>query len=473
MPVLAVADRPRLRGTNAMTRRLSILAAILLTALLSSGLLDAAAATGPTPPTTAATGQTRAPASLGGPASTAVAPLAVTADAADLCAEVGSQAGFSDDRLVTAVAIALAESGCNPNVPDNFNGPTAGCPNGSYDRGLWQINDCYHAEVSDACAHDPQCNANAAYRISSGGTDWTQWATYGNGTGPYRNFLAQAQAAVDRLLRPGVDVASWGPGRLDVFARGSDQQLWHRWFDSGRWSGWEALGGTLTSDPSAVSRMDGVIDVFARGGSNQLVHRAFVRGQGWHAWEHLGGTLTSAPDAASWAAQRVDVFARGGDNQLVHLFFNGSWAPVWDHLGGTLTSAPSAVSWGANRIDVFARGGDNQLVHRYYQGGWAPSWDHLGGTLTSGPDAASWASGRLDVLARGGDNQLIHRYYQGGWAPSWDHLGGTLTSDPGAVSWHSTTHRIDVFARGGNNELVQRYYSNGWAATWTHLGTIP
>jgi Lysozyme like domain/Repeat of unknown function (DUF346) len=448
-----------------MTRVFRILAVILLAALLTGGLPGAATA-GPARPTTP--GQAQAPTSLDGPASTAVAPAAVAADAADLCAEVGSQAGFSGDRLVTAVAVALAESGCNPSAR-GVNPPTSGCPNGSVDRGLWQINNCYHAEVSDACAYDAQCNANAAYRISSGGTNWTPWSTYNSGA--YLSYLAQAQAAVDRLQKPGVDVASWGSGRLDVFARGNDQQLWHKWFDNGQWSGWEPLGGTLTSDPTAVSRSDGIIDVFARGGDNQLVHRSFVRGRGWSAWMHHGGTLTSAPDAASWGAQRVDVFARGGDNQLVHLYFNGSWAPSWDHLGGTLTSAPSAVSWGPNRIDVFARGSGDELVHRYYSGGWAGSWDHLGGTLTSGPDAASWGSGRLDVFARGGGNELVHRYYSGSWAATWDHLGGTLYSDPGAVSWGP--NRIDVLARGGGDELVQRYYASGWAATWTHLGNLP
>jgi hypothetical protein len=312
-----------------------------------------------------------------------------------------------------------------------------------------------------------------AYEAASG------WQPY-SGTNPHTDHVhfsfswagaRQQTTWWTARLDSGVDVASWGPGRLDVFTRGNDQQLWHKWFDSGQWSGWEPLGGTLTSDPTAVSRSDGVIDVFARGGDNQLVQRAFVRGQGWSAWVHHGGTLTSAPDAASWGAQRVDVFARGGDNQLVHLFFDGSWAPSWDHLGGTLTSAPSAVSWGPSRIDVFARGGSNELVHRYYAGGWAGSWDHLGGTLTSGPDAASWGSSRLDVFARGGDGQLVHRYYASGWAPSWDHLGGTLYSDPGAVSWGPS--RIDVFARGGSDELVQRYYAGGWAGSWTHLGNLP
>ena len=37
--------------------------------------------------------------------------------------------------------------------------------------------------------------------------------------------------------------STWGPDRLDVFARGRDGRLWHRWWDGTRWVEWEALVG--------------------------------------------------------------------------------------------------------------------------------------------------------------------------------------------------------------------------------------
>ena len=131
------------------------------------------------------------------------APATAAADtsaeaAADLCAEVGSRAGFRGDRLVTAVAVGMGESSCRPNA-QNANGPTKGCPNGSVDRGLWQINSCWHPSVSRSCAYDAQCNANAAYRISAQGSNFRPWAAYTNGS--YRKFLAEARAAVGRLTR--------------------------------------------------------------------------------------------------------------------------------------------------------------------------------------------------------------------------------------------------------------------------------
>ena len=121
-----------------------------------------------------------------------------TSAAADLCASVASRAGFSGDRLVTAVAVGMGESSCRPDA-QNSNGPTKGCPNGSVDRGLWQINSCWHPSVSKSCAYDAQCNANAAYRISSGGANWKPWVAYTNGG--YENYLDEARAAVGRLTQ--------------------------------------------------------------------------------------------------------------------------------------------------------------------------------------------------------------------------------------------------------------------------------
>lgn len=78
----------------------------------------------------------------------------------------------------------------------------------------------------------------------------------------------------------GPSVSSWSKSRLDVFARGTDNALWHKWFDGS-----------------------------------------------WHNWESLGGTLTSAPSAVSWSSGRIDVFVRGTGNALWHKWFDGSWRP--------------------------------------------------------------------------------------------------------------------------------------------------
>jgi hypothetical protein len=41
----------------------------------------------------------------------------------------------------------------------------------------------------------------------------------------------------------------------------------------------------------------------------------------WSGWEKLGGQLTSSPSACSWGGVRIDVFAKGTDNALWHKWF--------------------------------------------------------------------------------------------------------------------------------------------------------
>jgi hypothetical protein len=137
-----------------------------------------------------------APASAGAPAASAPSPsVATTADARP-CARAGRAAGWRGDVLVTAVAVAMAESGCTEGAT-NSNGPTAGCPGGSLDRGAWQINDCYQPQVSDACAFDLWCNAEQSYLISGRGADFTPWVTYN--TGAHQRYW---QVAVDAVNAP-------------------------------------------------------------------------------------------------------------------------------------------------------------------------------------------------------------------------------------------------------------------------------
>ncbi|WP_327003018.1 transglycosylase SLT domain-containing protein [Dactylosporangium sp. NBC_01737] len=167
-------------------RRLPLLALLALALILAA---PAAANAAPAP---------AKPASIGGPATGTVASngAQIAAVGIDLCAQVGYSAGFRGNSLVTAVAIAMAESSCNPSAVGS-NPAGTGCPNGSLDRGLWQINNCWHPEVNDTCAYNAQCNANAAYTISYSGTYWQPWSTYNNGA--YAGYLSAAQAAVDRL----------------------------------------------------------------------------------------------------------------------------------------------------------------------------------------------------------------------------------------------------------------------------------
>lgn len=119
---------------------------------------------------------------------------------------LGYFVGFRGQTLITAVAIAKAESGLR-RYAKGHNPPTAGCPLGSFDRGLWQINDCYHPEVSDTCAYDPLCNAQHAYIISNHGQSFHPWSTYNNGA--YKGNVPAVSARYNAGAWQPI-VQSWG-----------------------------------------------------------------------------------------------------------------------------------------------------------------------------------------------------------------------------------------------------------------------
>ena len=101
-------------------------------------------------------------------------------------------AGFEGDGLITAVAIALAESGgetgaYNPELQ-------AGTPVGQGSYGLWQIYLKAHPEFSSWDLYDPQSNANAAFKVSRNGSTFEPWSTYNSDA--YLKYMDRATAEV-------------------------------------------------------------------------------------------------------------------------------------------------------------------------------------------------------------------------------------------------------------------------------------
>lgn len=89
-------------------------------------------------------------------------------------------AGFAGADLVTAVAVALAESGGDPKA---YNPETAaGAPEGKGSYGLWQIYLNAHPEFEGWDLYDPQKNALAAFSVyQAAGNSFHPWSTFKNG----------------------------------------------------------------------------------------------------------------------------------------------------------------------------------------------------------------------------------------------------------------------------------------------------
>ncbi len=111
-------------------------------------------------------------------------PTVLSVATADACAQ---EAGFSGTNLEVAVAIAQAESSLEPGNT-NLNGGV--CSSGAFagqpneDRGIVQINNCAHPDISDSQAFNPTTAFQEMYAISGAGSSFLPWCTYDPGCDP-------------------------------------------------------------------------------------------------------------------------------------------------------------------------------------------------------------------------------------------------------------------------------------------------
>ena len=95
--------------------------------------------------------------------------------------------------------------------------------------------------------------------------------------------------------RPGV--STWGVGRSDVFGRGTDNLLYHGYYENG-WSGFlENFSGAITPDSDCVSRNTNLIDCVVRGPNNEALWLSWT-GSSWTSYSSLGNVLRSGPTIA-------------------------------------------------------------------------------------------------------------------------------------------------------------------------------
>jgi len=129
------------------------------------------------------------------------------------------------------------------------------------------------------------------------------------------------------------DAASPGVGWLpQVFVRGTDDGLYQLWWDGARWVV-VYLGGICTSGPTATYSGPTRLDVFCRGTDMAIWHRYWLHGSGWGGWQRIDSFIISDPEATSPGPGGLpQVFARGRDRRVYQFWWNG---PRW-----------TSTSWG-------------------------------------------------------------------------------------------------------------------------------
>jgi hypothetical protein len=263
-------------------------------------------------------------------------------------------------------------------------------------------------------------------------------------------------------------------GGDNLYAVDTSGTLWYTPMGGSSSGTWTSLGGVSTASPAAISWYSSYLrlDVFVRGTDGALWHKYYQNG--WSGWESLGGQLASGtgPAVCSWNAGRLDVFAQGTDGALWHKWWNGASWSGWESLGGKLTASPAAVApytspaFGS-AINVFARGTDGACWEKAWNGASWSSWHSLGGQLAPNTGPASSQDGWLFV--QGKDGQLWH--WNGGTA--WSPLSGEPPEPLSASSPASfLPHQDSVVA-------VSTTYGNVWwsgdsldtFSSWSSVGS--
>ncbi len=148
-------------------------------------------------------------------------------------------------------------------------------------------------------------------------------------------------ASVGGVLTSGPGAVSWDGDRVDVFVRGADNALHQRTMHrlsttrrsrSGRlmrsrhrWTDWHRLGGNLFSGPAVASWEPGRLDVFVRGHDSGLWH-LWYEGAWAPDWQPLGGVITSDPAAVAWGPGRLDMCAAFDDRRLYHMWYDSGFS---------------------------------------------------------------------------------------------------------------------------------------------------
>ena len=273
-------------------------------------------------------------------------------------------------------------------------------------------------------------------------------------------------------------VANNADGRLQAFARGTDNALWTvaQTSPDGAWGSWQNLGGYIIGDPAVGVNADGRLEAFALGGDSSLWHIwQTSAGGAFSGWAGLGNTLTSDAAVTTNSDGRMQVFAAGPDSALWTISqtsAGGGWSG-WTSLGGRMIDNPTVVTNTDGSVEAFVLGTDASLWHIYQTspGGDFSGWAGLGGSFSGDPVAVMGLNGLVQIVATGSDHALYAIAHPSGegWS-AWSYLGGYLTSSPAAV--FNADGRLEAFARGGDNALwhiVQTSTGGSWGS-WTTLG---
>jgi hypothetical protein len=270
------------------------------------------------------------------------------------------------------------------------------------------------------------------------------------------------------------DVASTPAAVIDgslvhVFWAGGDGRLWTGAYQIG--GGWTPPSllhaGPLASAPQAVVSAAGSIDLFWRGSDDQLTTLK-KRPDGWQLPVALGGALASKPVPVATSPGMVEVLWQGTNGSLWHhrRDTSGVWSSAVD-LDIRVPGPPVVVADGG-AVDAFWRGSDGQMWHAYHAVGvgWSGPVTR-GGSLSTDPTAVI-AGGVIRVYWGTGAGSLGEHWY-----PGTDWRGPQLVAFPDAAGALTAIGRPNGDVELFGIDSARRVWRAHWSPTTRWIGPSP
>jgi Rv2525c-like, glycoside hydrolase-like domain len=275
-----------------------------------------------------------------------------------------------------------------------------------------------------------------------------------------------APTVVSSGTRQASQGAAAAHGVVDAFYRGTDGALWYSTYRPAvHWSVSAPLGGSLTSQPSAVETGGGGVYVFYRSAGGGLEYRASRR-TGWSPEQSLNmGVLGSGPKAVSTPRGRVEVFWRGSDHTQL---WNAQFTPGagWEGpalVATGLASTPAPTVSGRGKISVFWKGTDRRLWQTSLGATWSTPSPVAAVKLRGWPTATGLSDGEIDVFWGGSSHSVwrLTRSAGHGWTAA-ERVGGNRLGRPVAVSASAGSASVFWREQGGALWRANSHRTTGW-----------
>jgi len=324
-------------------------------------------------------------------------------------------------------------------------------------------------------------DANGLLDVFALGTDHRVWRNQQTAPTTWTGFAATVPPSTSFLASSAVSVTAEQDGRLELFARGMDNSIWHTRETAlnGSFAAWSPLPTSVAnSPPASVIRSDGLIDVYAVGFDGTVWHSVQngVNAPTYSAWTAVDtstlpngfGPIVVRGDLALHAGTNgnVSVYMRWADGSCRSATVSAAGTATWLNLGGTMVGNP-AVSRDGSKI--YALGTDWKLWSSPSSGGLV--WSPLGTpspsvTFASSPVIAS-TGGIADEVFLVGSDRVTYTWYSTATTAQWGTLGGTASAGLFAVY---KAGAMEVFARGQSGTVFRNEGTGGTVSsprTWT------